>query len=253
MSGCRNSALSSTVNLESSAADLAVGGDDQRVDLDQHRVGLAEGAVGARSMMRRRLARSSAGMPAAKQQLARDERLEADAADRCAGARARSGVVAATSSMSTPPAVVSMKSGPLGAAVERDREVVLALDVGRALDPERRDGGRGCRGRGSPRACCSASAGSAASLMPPALPRPPMSTCALTTTGPASCSAAASRLVRGVGDDRPPRRDAEAREQLLALVLVEIHRRGSVEGRAVSGVRNHPEATCYRDVGLTYR
>src|SRR5262245_35437581 len=37
----------------------------------------------------------------------------------------------------------------------------------------------------------SASSGVAASLMPPALPRPPVSTCALTTTGPPSSSAAA--------------------------------------------------------------
>ena len=34
-----------------------------------------------------------------------------------------------------------------------------------------------------------------ASLMPPALPRPPVSTCALTTTGPPS-SAAAARASR---------------------------------------------------------
>src|SRR3954465_2886305 len=40
-------------------------------------------------------------------------------------------------------------------------------------------------------ACCSASAGPAASLMPPALPRPPTNTWAFTTTGPPSCSATA--------------------------------------------------------------
>ena len=39
-------------------------------------------------------------------------------------------------------------------------------------------------------AFASASSGEAASWMPPALPRPPTSTCALTTTGPPSCSAA---------------------------------------------------------------
>src|SRR5438105_14221484 len=41
------------------------------------------------------------------------------------------------------------------------------------------------------RAFCSASAGSSASLTPPALPRPPVRTCALTTTGPPSEDAAA--------------------------------------------------------------
>src|SRR5206468_441721 len=46
-------------------------------------------------------------------------------------------------------------------------------------------------------AFCSASAGSSASFTPPALPRPPVSTCALTTTGPPSCSAA-TRASSGV-------------------------------------------------------
>src|SRR5438874_1606453 len=41
------------------------------------------------------------------------------------------------------------------------------------------------------RAFCSASAGVSASLTPPALPRPPVRTCALTTTGPPSEDAAA--------------------------------------------------------------
>src|SRR5918992_6252853 len=42
------------------------------------------------------------------------------------------------------------------------------------------------------RACSSASARSPASLIPPALPRPPISTCALTTHGYPSSSAAAT-------------------------------------------------------------
>ena len=45
MSGCRKSALSSTVNFESSARHLAVGGDDQRVDLAQHGVAVDERRV----------------------------------------------------------------------------------------------------------------------------------------------------------------------------------------------------------------
>ena len=47
-----------------------------------------------------------------------------------------------------------------------------------------------------------ASSGVAASLMPPALPRPPTSTCALTTTGP-PISAAAARASSGVNATRP--------------------------------------------------
>ena len=60
-------------------------------------------------------------------------------------------------------------------------------------------------------------------MIPPALPRPPVSTCALTTTGPPSSSAAwraspGRRREPPVGDGDP-----DAPEELLALVLVEIH------------------------------
>ena len=48
----------------------------------------------------------------------------------------------------------------------------------------------------------SASSGVSASLIPPALPRPPVSTCALTTTGPPS-SAAAARASLGARRERP--------------------------------------------------
>ena len=72
-------------------------------------------------------------------------------------------------------------------------------------------------------ACSSASWALAASLTPPALPRPPVSTCALTTTGPPSTSAACRaspgrrrETTVGDGDPDPP-------EELLALILVEIH------------------------------
>ena len=84
-----------------------------------------------------------------------------------------------------------------------------------------------------------ASSGVAASLMPPALPRPPVSTCALTTTGP-PISAAAACASLGRERDAPLRDgDAEAREQLLALVLVEIHLRRRLAGRAHGERRVH--------------
>src|SRR5216117_1615632 len=51
-------------------------------------------------------------------------------------------------------------------------------------------------------AACSAAAGSSASLMPPALPRPPACTCALTTTLPLSRSAIA-RACAGVSATSP--------------------------------------------------
>ena len=63
--------------------------------------------------------------------------------------------------------------------------------------------------------------GSSASFTPPALPRPPVSTCALTTTGPPSSSAARARLLRRRREPPVGDRNAEALEELLALVLVE--------------------------------
>src|SRR3954467_4316837 len=91
-------------------------------------------------------------------------------------------------------------------------------------------------------AFCSASAGPSASLIPPALPRPPVSTCALTTTWPpissAAAPASAGAALPGGGGSLGGRRrhaplghrDAKAREELLALVLVEVHRRGTLAG-----------------------
>ena len=80
-------------------------------------------------------------------------------------------------------------------------------------------------------AFCSASSGSSASLTPPALPRPPVSTCALTTTWPPSSSAAA-RASSGVVASRPSETGMPKRaKELLALVLVEVHRRRTLVNR----------------------
>ncbi len=62
--------------------------------------------------------------------------------------------------------------------------------------------------------------------MPPALPRPPVSTCALTTTGAAELGGRRPRLLGRERDAPLGDGDAEAREELLPLVLVEIHRAG---------------------------
>ena len=73
------------------------------------------------------------------------------------------------------------------------------------------------------RACASASSASFASLMPPALPRPPIWTWALTTTGKPS-SSAASRACSGVVACRAlGHGHAVLGEQLLALVLEQVH------------------------------
>ena len=71
-------------------------------------------------------------------------------------------------------------------------------------------------------ACSSASSGVFASLTPPALPRPPALTCALTTTTPSS--SAAARASSGVVATMPERdRDVVLGEELLRLVLHQIH------------------------------
>ena len=78
----------------------------------------------------------------------------------------------------------------LDASIEGQREVVLLRDVRRRLDPEPAHDVALDVQPEDVFACSSASCGVVASLTPPALPRPPVSTCALTTTGPPSTSAA---------------------------------------------------------------
>src|SRR5919204_650004 len=78
----------------------------------------------------------------------------------------------------------------------------------------------------------SASSGPSASLMPPALPRPPVSTCALTTTGPRSASAA----VRASAVRRRRYYRCRIRQLLRALrQLLGFHH--AVAGRAVDEAR----------------
>ncbi len=86
----------------------------------------------------------------------------------------------------------------------------------------------------------SASSGELASLMPPAFPRPPMSTCALTTTG------AAELLGRGPGLGRARREqalrdgDPVPPEELLALILVQVQS----AGESTASTRHAPSRTC---------
>ncbi len=109
--------------------------------------------------------------------------------------------------------------------VERDREVVLLRDLGGALDPQAphdvaADVEAEDRARvllGLVRAGRDTDAAG--------LPAPAGQHLRLDDDGPPSSSAAA-RASSGVVARRPVRgRDAEAPEHLLALVLVEIHRR----------------------------
>ena len=100
--------------------------------------------------------------------------------------------------------------------------------------------------------------------MPPALPRPPTCTCALTTTRAADALGRGARLLRRLGRLAGRHRDAVAREELLALVLEEIHlvslvvipgaRPGNAPRHCTGGGTSqfpHPAAGCPRlDAGL---
>ena len=128
-----------------------------------------------------------------------------------------------------------------GAAVERDRQVVLARDLRGRLDPEPPydvaadvepedlAGPRRRLLRGRPRAS-----------RRPAFPRPPVSTCALTTTGPpsssAACRASSGVVARCARRDRNP----EAREELLALVLVAGPSPANLVARRSAGRQAYP-------------
>ena len=130
--------------------------------------------------------------------------------------------------MSTPPSFVNMYSGLLRAAVEGDREVVLLLDVRGLLDPEPADD-------------------VAADVEPEDLVRPLLRLVrAVRELDPAGLAAAARQhlgldhdlaaellggsagLLGGLGETPIRHGDAEAAEELLALVLVEIHSGGGV-------------------------
>ena len=181
---------------------LAVGRHDQRVDLGQHRVGLDEAAIellddrGDLLLLGRIVDAGAVDEPPRDPGLEALERIDVQAHERV-------GVVRGDLLDLDAALRREHEERLLRAAVERDREVVLLRDVGGAARsrPSRRRG-RGCRARGCRAPSAPRLRDRSASLTPPALPRPPVSTCALTTTGPPSSSAAA-RASSGVVASRP--------------------------------------------------
>ena len=201
-SGCRKSALSSTVNFESSAFTSPAGRDDQRVDLAEHRVEVDERLVepaddrGDLLLLVGVVDAGAVDQPPRVPRLEALERVDVQPDERVRRRR--------RDLLDVDPALRrEHEQRLLRAAVERDREVVLLRDVRRLLDPEPADDvaadveAEDLRARAPP-----PRRASSASLIPPALPRPPVSTCALTTTGPPSSSAAA-RASAGVVASRP--------------------------------------------------
>ena len=115
--------------------DHAVGRDDQRVDLGEHRVALDEAAVELPDDVRDLLLLARILDTGAVDEATRDPRLEAfERID--VQANERVGVVRGDLFDLDAALRREHEQRLLDAAVERDREVVLLRDVGRALDPD---------------------------------------------------------------------------------------------------------------------
>ena len=253
MSGWRKSALSSTVYFESSARSSPSGRHDQRIDLDQHGVGLDEGPVGGRHDVAR-LAHLLRGNARVEAQSAGVERLEADQrievqASQALGRR-RGDLLDLDAACGR-----QHEERALFAAVEGDREVVLALDVGALLDPDAADRVTADVHAEDRRGVLLGLRRVGGQLDPAGLAAPADEHLRLHDHRHGQLLGGGPGLGRGVGDDPLGHRDPVAREELLALVLVEVHRRGSVEGRAVSGVRKPPRrdvlSRCWPYISLT--
>ena len=194
----------------------------QRVDLDQRGVLLDEDLV-ERLDHRRRPARRPPRGTSASVAISRAFASSTPVPGSIGICLTASGLVLATSSISTPPSTRRDAEVLAVGAVEQEGEVVLLLRRRRrgdqhpvdrqALDLHPEDVRRRAR---------TASSGVLASLTPPALPRPPALTCALTTQTPSS--SAAARASSGVVTTMPRvRGDAVLGEEFLRLVLHQVH------------------------------
>jgi hypothetical protein len=208
-------------------AHLALRRDDQRVDLAEHRVRLDERRVELPDDVGNLFLLARVGDPTAVDEPARLPRLEAlERVD----VQADKGVGLGGRDLLDLDAALGREHEQrlFRAAVERDREVVLALDVAGLLDPELAND-------------------VAADVEPEDLPRALLGLVGrLRELDPARLATApgqhlrldddrAAELVRGgarlLGRRREPPvgdGDAVALEELLALVLVEVHGRGRV-------------------------
>ena len=114
----------------------------------------------------------------------------------------------------------------LHTTVEGQRQVVLALDVGRLLDPEPADDVAADVHAEDRFAWSSASSGVAGELDAAGLAAPARQHLRLDDDLAAELLGRLPRLRRRLRDTSLGDRDAEAAEELLALMLVEVHRAG---------------------------
>ena len=141
--GWRNSALPSSVTFASSARQLALGRDDQRVDLDEHRVLGHERVV---ELGQHRADRADRRPPGCRRRRPGAGRGSpgSRAAGRRAASRSPSGSSSATASMSMPPLRREHARAAPWPRGRRRSSVVLGLDLARP--PRSRPRGRSARG-----------------------------------------------------------------------------------------------------------
>ena len=213
--------------LRIEGAHLAVGRDDQRVDLAQHRVAVDERRVqptddlGDLLLLARVLDAGAVNEPPRLPRLEPLVRIDVQPDERL-GLRL-SDLLDVDTALRR-----EHQQRLLLAAVEGDREVVLARDVGRALDPELADdmavdveaedvaGARFRFGR------------ALGELDPAGLPAASRQHLGLDDDGLAELRGRGTRLLRARREPSLGDGDAVAAEELLALVLVQVHGRGRV-------------------------
>src|SRR5262249_54516845 len=101
-------------------------------------------------------------------------------------------------------------------------------------------------------ACARACSASAAILIPPALPRPPIRTWALIGEGDAAPLGGGSRLVHGRSDLAAGHGDPVRGEELLALILEKVHGRARRLARR-QPIRDRERAASRQRLGIRCR
>ena len=206
---------------------LALRRHDQRVDLAEHRVGADEGVVQARGDRRDLLPLAGVVDPRAVQKatgvvgLEADQRIDVQAGERLGPLRGDFLDVDAA-------LFREHVQGLLRAAIEGDREVVLLRDVRGLLDPELPDDVASDVEPEDLVRPLRRLVRAGRELDPAGLPAPARQHLGLDHDLAAELLRGGAGLLGALGETPVRHRDPEAAEELLALVLVEIHSGGGV-------------------------